>query len=106
MLSDVIFAHHRCTFTTFLLFFPLVVSRMRKEWTGQEIIMIQLSKDTSHINNLFGAHNAGLVMGMLCVQHSGSYWIFFGTNSTHATPFDKYMAVALSVAHTHLHYSE
>ena len=65
---------------------------MRKERTCQDIIMSQLSANTAHINNVFGAHNVGVIMGMSCMQYSGSYGVnFFGTSSINAPPVDRYI---------------
>ena len=73
MLSGVISAHHCCTFITFFCFWLIIVSRMSKERTCQDIRMIQLSANTSHINNGLGYQNVGVVMGVSSVQYSGSY---------------------------------
>ena len=68
--------------------------------------MRQLSSSTSHINNRFGPHNVGVMMGMSGVQYSGSCGVkLFGTSSTHATWVDNSTAVELLVAHTNLCYS-
>ena len=69
--------------------------------------MIQLAANTAHINNGFGYQNVGVIMGMSGVQYSGSYGAnVFGTSITHAPLVDNYTAIALSVSHTDLHYSE
>ena len=78
---------------------------MRKGRTFQEIRISQLASGISHINNRFGAHNIGVIMGMSGMQYNGSYGAnFFGTSSTHDFPVDNYMSVLLLVAHTALHY--
>ena len=82
------------------------MSRTVKERTCQDISMSQLAANTSHINNGFGAHNVGVMMGMLRVQYSGSFGEnLFSTSSTHPLPVDNNMDVALSVAHTAMNYS-
>ena len=51
------------------------------------------------------SHNVGMTMGIPSVKYNGYYGTnLFVINNTHANPDDKYMAVALSVAHTSLHY--
>ena len=69
--------------------------------------MIRLAANTAHINNGFWYHNVGVIMGMSGVQYSGSYGTnLFGTSSTYAPPVDNYTAIAFSVSHTDLNYSE
>ena len=78
---------------------------MIKYKTFKDIIMSQLASDTAHINNIFGAHNIGVIMGILGVQYSGSYGAdFFGTISSHAPLVDNSMAVSLTVANTDMYY--
>ena len=68
--------------------------------------MIQLAANTDHINNGFGVHNLGVMMGMPGVKYSGSYGnSFFGTSNTRAAPVDNDRDVVISVAHTALFYS-
>ena len=68
--------------------------------------MIQLSADTSHINNGFGDNNLGVMMGMPGVQYSGSYGSsLFVKGSSNAPPVDNYTDVSFSVAYTILNYS-
>ena len=68
--------------------------------------MSQLEDNTAHINNVFGAHNVGAMIGVLGVQYSGSCGVnVFSTSSTHAPPVDNYTSVVFSVAHTALSYS-
>ena len=73
---------------------------MIKERTLQDIRTSQLAGNISHINNRFGYHNVGLIMGMTGMQYSGSYGDnFFGTNITRYAPVDKDMNVSFSVVH-------
>ena len=52
-----------------------------------------------------GSHNVGVKTGIPSVQYNGYYGTnLFVKSNTHAIPDDKYTAVALSVAHTALHY--
>ena len=68
--------------------------------------MIQLSVNTSHINNGFGYQNVGAVIFMLVVQYSGLYEEnYFDTISTYAHPVDNKIVIELSVVYTALHYS-
>ena len=65
--------------------------------------MIQLAANTAHINNGFGSHTVGVMVGMSGVQYSESYGAnLFGTSSTHATPVDDDTDFSLSVSHTAL----
>ena len=67
--------------------------------------MSQLAANTSHINNVFGSHNLGVMMGMLGVQYSGSYGAnYFGTSITHAPQVYNDTDVVLSGAHTSINY--
>ena len=79
---------------------------MRQESTCQDIGMSQLSSNTSHMNNWYGAQNIGVIMGMSDVNYSGFYGSkLFVTSHACAQKFDNNMAVELSVAHTVLNYS-
>ena len=92
-----------CSRLFILHFYLLIVSWIRKEKTHQYIRTIQLEGRTAHINDGFGSHNRGVVMGMLGIQYSGSYGAnLFSTSSTCSTPVDNDTDVALSVAHSAL----
>ena len=79
---------------------------MRNDSTCQETRTIQLADYTTHMNNNFGYHNVGVIMGMSVVPYSQSYGAnLVWTSSTHDPPVDKETAVALSVSHNALHYS-
>ena len=89
----------------FLIFYPLIVSQMRKENTCRDIRMIQFAADTARINNVFEAQNVGVMIGVSYVQYSGSYGDnLLGTSITHYLLVDKYTTVSLAVAHIDLHY--
>ena len=82
--SYVISTHHQCAFTTvFLHFYIIIVWRIRKERTCQDIRMSQLSVIKNHINDGFGAQNVGVIMSMSGVQYSGSYGVNVSLQAVH-----------------------
>ena len=69
--------------------------------------MIQLSADTSHINNGFGDQNVGGKWVLIGMQYSGSYGDnLFGARSTHDPMVNIDTTVAFSVAYNALNYSK
>ena len=68
--------------------------------------MRQLAPNIANINNGFGAHNVGVMMGMLGVQYSEPYGSnCFVTISTLVPLVYNSTDASLSVANTALHYS-